>query len=470
MYSEYLDDKITALRLLEESRTRWPANVRVRRELAKVSFSLGRFRDVLEQGVDIVAASDPIDRAHVARELAVSAAHLVDFKAAITYFSIAEETANKTQSLEDMAVGLTADKAFVLWRSGDREDALLTMRSTALAAAHLHQERPRAAYVVRTINLVARGMWRDLYQPGWDRDLPNIYGVASRTPTEWEGPEPTLLGVWYLLTAIEDRLQLDVGLESDLFRETAKTRILTYELLEIPRRFLRVLRRADAGAIAGQIGQYARVTAYTLTGQAVEDMRIFDEAEAMPWDGRFDAAEPVQRKIAIHAILAAATFSLIGAGIDILPDLKAELAARDETRGLVDHLPSWPDAFDANAALPAQVLWSLAVLHEERPGTTDLFWATARLWGWLSETIFPKQLFALISTVLAARWLFIATEATFSLRAPAYSRPRIKAAASSLGGITDLARLLVSLSDAVGVIVPISVLAKWREGASPELA
>jgi hypothetical protein len=470
MYAEYLDDKPNALRLLGEARTRWPASIRVRRELAKVNFSLGRFQEVIDQGGDIVAAADPIDRAHVARELGVSAAHIGDFQAAITYLTIAEATANQTQSLAEAAVGFTADKAFVLWRSGDREGALTTMRTAAIAAAQLDQERPRAAYVVRVINLVARGMWQDLDRPGWDRELPSLYGFASRTPTEWEGPEPTLLSVWYLLAAVEDHLRLDLGLEADLIRETATGRILTYELLEIPRRFLRALRAANSAAIAAQIDQYSSVTAYTLTDQAIEDMRIFDEAGALPWDGLFDTAEPVQRKIAMHAILAAAAFGLIGAGKDILPDLKVALAARDQTRGLVEHMPSGTITFDPNAALPARVLWSLAVLREARPDTTDLFWATAWLWGWLSDTIFPRDLFALISPGLGAKWLFIATEATFSLRSPAYSAPRIKAATGHLDTIADLARLLVSLTDAVGVTVPAAVLANWRERATPELA
>jgi hypothetical protein len=470
MHAEYLDDKAEALKLLEDGRTRWPASIRVRRELAKVYFSLGQFKEVLDQGAGIVAAADPIDRAHVARELGVSAAHIGDFQAAFTYLSTAEETANQTQSLADAAAGLTADKAFVLWRSGERVGALRAMRLAAMAAGRLDQARPRAAYVVRASNLVARGMWQDLDRPGWDRDLPALYGFASRTPTEWEGPKPTLLGVWYLLAAIEDQLGLDLGFEADLLRETAQGRILTYELLEIPRRFLRALRRADPDAIAGQMDQYASVTAYTLTGQAVEDMGIFDEAATLPWDGRFDVGQPAVRKIAMHAILAAATFNLIGIGKDILPALKAAFAARDDTRGLVDHMPSWPAAFDANAALPARVLWSVAVLHADRPDTTDLFWATAWLWGWLSDTIFPRDLFALIGPALAARWLFIATAATFSLRSPAYSAAKIKSAANNLDGMADLARLLVNLTDAVGVIVPPAVLAEWRKSASPELA
>src|SRR5258708_17028747 len=230
-------------------------------------------------------------------------------------------------------------------------------------------------------------------------------------------------------------------------------------LLETPRRFLRALRGTNLDAIAAQIDQYASVPAYTLTNQAIEDMRIFDEAGTLPWDGLFDTAEPVQPKIAMHAILAGATFGLIGGGKDILPDLKAALAARDETRGLVDHIPSLPDTFDANAALPSRVLWSVSVLHEDRPDTTDLFWATARLWGWLSNTIFPRDLFALTGPVLAARWLFIATEGTFSLRSPAHSAPRIKADASHLDAIGDLARLLGSLTDPARVIRPTAVLA-----------
>lgn len=136
----------------------------------------------------------------------------------------------------------------------------------------------------------------------------------------------------------------------------------------------------------------------------------------------------------------------------------------------MDHTPSWSGTFDADAALPARTLWSVSVLHEDRPDTTDLFWATARLWGWLSDTIFPRDLFALISPVLAARWLFIATEGTFSLRSPAYSAPRIKAAAT-ISMASPISRgCLSSLTDAVSVIVPTPILAKWRENSSPELA
>lgn len=127
LLAEYADDNDGALSLLAAAEVDWPGDPRLRRERTKILFRLGRHAEVTFESDEILASmdiADLIERAHTIRLLGLSAVVSGNLSKGVDLLGEAELAARGARSMQDLAVGLSADRAFVLWRTGDRAGAL----------------------------------------------------------------------------------------------------------------------------------------------------------------------------------------------------------------------------------------------------------------------------------------------------------------------------------------------------------
>jgi tetratricopeptide (TPR) repeat protein len=471
LLAEYASDNDGALQLLEEAERRWPSDARLRRERAKIYFRQGRFDEVLQHESELLkdaSGSEPVERTHVTREVALSAGESGDLKRAIELFAQAEMIAGESASLSDMRVGLAADRAFCIWRDGRRHEALAEVQDALLAVESLNQTTKRGEYLVRAISIVIRAMYRDLTSPGWDRDFPSLLGVVSRSPHEWsEAPAPTVLSGWYQLESVERSLGADAGVAARLRDRTATSKIVSFEFIKCSVEYLGTIQGGDMAAVVRGLSEFARAGAYarreaTLsTDDGLQD-DLFDAVEVLPWDGPFNPADDTQRSIVIGAISAAAGFALARGETDWFVRLREASVTEPQLAAFLKMLLGAGN-FHPRGPLPISRFWALEAIRKTALAPDDLILVSVRLWEWLGDTVLSRELAEVICPMIAQHWRRVAVEARFALRTPGTTAPAILAATEEVTDRVGLGRLILVAFSGLSVRPAPELLASLRE-------
>jgi hypothetical protein len=474
LLAEYGSDPDGALKIISEAEARWPRHRRLLRERAKILFAQGRYSEVLANGSDLIggaADADVIDRVHIVRELALSAAGLGDFRRAVELLAEAEKTARQVDSLSAMAIGLQADQAFLAWRSGDRVGGLAQVRDALLAAEQMTEQTERSLYVVHALSIVVRAMYQDITAPGWDGEYPRFYGIASRAPREWsEGPAPNLLSAWYQFAAVEHTTGIGVGGKALLDERRRTGRIVSFEYIEASQRYLGVLKGDDPARVLAGLSEFARCFLYARQesqrgSEPEDDATLFEIVERLPWEGDFDPADRSQRGIAEQAVLVSTAFATARGERDWIARLQLAPVSDTAVRDFIAALPSGaelrPNQDDVGAAL-----WALGRLLEPAPPVDELLLASVRLWEFLRGALLAKALYAGLGPMLAERWRHVAQNSRFAMRMPAMYAPQIEAAAQTVADDASLARLILAAYPAFNLRLPETMLEELRRDAN----
>ncbi len=471
LLSEYAHDADGALTLLDGARGRWPDNPRLLRERTKIFLQQNRFAEVYRVKEALLATAsdkDQVERTHITRDVAVSAGATGDLAQAIALFEAAAESAIGTSAMDEMALGLAADRAFAVWRAGRRHEAVRALRDALLAAESQPLDSHRGRHVVRALSFVVRSLHQDMTQPGWDSEHPgSIFGMASRAPPRDDGrPEPNLLTAWYQLEAVEALSGLDAGVAQLLADRTRETKIVTFELIRRNRLHLTALEHGGVEAVVGALSDFARCGAHMQReSQAVAELvegALFAGVDCLPWDGTLDLDDDVQRRFAEGALLVATGFALARGEPDWLPRLRASLEDVPELRPLTAALPLEDVHLDVSADSDAAVYGAFRILQQQHPGPAPLFAATARIWDWSDHMFLAPELLRSLGRLVAEKWSFIAEHSRFLLRSPAMTVPDIHRAAAAIHDRPSWARLILAAASAVNVNLPPSFLVRLR--------
>lgn len=469
LLAEYADDNDGALALLDTAEADWPGNPRLIRERNKIHFRQGRFDEVLATStnlLDAIPESQAVERTHVAREFAISASQTGDLKSAIEFLGMAQTTAAEGGILPEMTVGLAGDRAFLIWREGDRARAVEAVRDAVLASEGLDPGSERGTYVVRALSMVVRAMYQDLTAPGWDQDFPSVFGIASRPPQAWsDGPKPTLLSLWYQLEAVESELGMAFGVGALLAERTIDQKIVTMEFIKWSRAFLPIVAQDDARSFVEGISEFARSGEWSRNQSQNDELdpNLFDAVPALPWDGLYDNDNRDQRNFAEGAVLTSIGFAAARGDDDWISRLKSTVPGDPGISVVLARLPDSISLLDPNSPDDyLRVIWALRILRQDRPPPMELLFATVRVWEWLENTLSSADLAKALGPLVAGKWRYIATEARFALRAPATNGPEILAAAETVVDRAGIGRLVLASAYATQLNIPAATLADIR--------
>lgn len=461
LLAEYARDDATALALLDAAEARWPDHTRLQRERSKILFRQRRFAEIVALGDSWIASlddNDRVERVHLLREIALSAAETGDLVRAIDLLARAEAAAGTRDVMHDMAVGLAADRAFLIWRSGAKAEAIAVMRNALLATDALDVSTARGAHVVRGVSVAVRFMYQDLTAPGWDAALPSVLGLVSQTPEASEGPSPSRLTSWYQLAAVTRLLDLEPGVRAELERRKASGVIVSFELIETLQGYLDTLETGGPGVLVAGLSAFARTSAYARRQARIDpatvDPSILNVVTEVPWSGAFDPEDPDQLEFAREVVTTGAAFSHLEPRA-YLAALKAVSPVPSDVAPFLAALP------EAGANVPEKIsamLWALEVVHNPRPAADDLILATFRFWEWTANALVPDALAIRLGALAATGWRNVVEHARFLLRTPAVHGPAILAAATEVRDRSAIARLILAAQGGVNAPFPTRML------------
>ena len=467
MLDEFADDSASALRVLKQTRERHSGDPRIARQRAKIFFGRGDYAAsfaAVENVVDALSKDEPVDRAYVLRETAISAAETGRFAAASQLFSAAYRAATEAGDLLlPMAIGLQADNAVVqLQDHRDRE--AITLAAAALRASEGIKPAASDRHKACLILLGHTILW--LLQQRTDRDskLEITYGCCSNQEPHKEILErqpPPLVLCWCHLA----ELQLIVDGTRDLLQEF-RSRVGKDKLipLELPLQITHVnetIRTLDEETFLSAVQDYIAVHTYSMkhwaqaeqdgTTQTFIDARI-DPCPTAQWN------EDPYRAAASHLIAAFLVSAAVQRNLTELFETAARvrLAVGGDRCNLevfqfLEKSRLLAPGTDSTFVASARVLRD----HETPITPNDLFLATCNILWWLRRSPFSRDLSPRLSDLIAERWTRAIDLQRASLRHPHFTVDSIRQALdSSTRGLGKITRIALSAEPAVDHTLP----------------
>ena len=481
MLNEYADDPEGALTSLREAETRYPNNPRLLRERAKVYHSNGDHGTALstiEQVVEAIPKDDHIERAFALREAAVSAAKTGHLPKADDYFAKAYEAAVAAAGvgMQQMAIGLKADRAIVKFQSGDYGYAIDLMRQAIMDAELLNTKADgNAGFCKFVISQVIIWMQSQVVKSApVQYDFTAVIGFCSNPATPdkvMELPWPPLLAAWYHLAVLEQMLRTGSAILAELRKRTTKHRIISCELTLNYYLMAKHVIAADFEGFFSYLSEYARKIAFMRekVPSAISKENIYDLTDA----DRF-VVKPVDWKSDLHlqnvkdAILALAATAVSSDVKDIREQLLNHVGQNQEVeialRPFIDCFEKQTcpqgNAFDITAYQLGRFMKANAYINPD-----EMFILTYRLWEWLPHTFFKDLIEDVIADYLAQRWHKIIEDQRFQLQQPMIAVPAIEAAVkeSTEEGTVKIAKLLLAAEIAVKHNLGVNLRSKLQE-------
>ena len=181
---------------------------------------------------------DPIERAYLLREAAISAAELGDWSEARKWFTAGSAAAGGAISDETklMAIGLRADESVAAYKSDNPGDALRGMSDVLDDLAKIAPKRSRKAqYCYRAVRHSC--LW--LFGEATGTDVTVNGQLTAMAPGICSNPEPPDLSdlplgplnvAWYLLAQAEIALGIDARVEAHLKKDLKGRSVPTWEM------------------------------------------------------------------------------------------------------------------------------------------------------------------------------------------------------------------------------------------------
>ena len=337
---EYLDDRESALELLEEAVQTLGQDLILGRAIARVHWRHGEHGLALEifRGIaDQFGRDNPVERAFAMRDAAISAAKCDDWLQAEKWFLDAQTAARLAHvaDMDVMAIGLGADSAVAALEAGEVGRALTGLAEAVEALTEVSPESTlRTAYCHRVIRHTV--LWMQSRTNGSDVKLEGepitMEAGTCSNPNPSSAIRKLPLGhidvAWYMLAEMEIVAGLDLGILASLENRLKEGSIPVMEVRIRMEMIQADIDRLDALGFATHFTPYVEALVYLKK----EDARLktgFDmltpkrgQIPPLEKNGPFD---PVAEQVAKNAILAYGIGSTLAGQAESMTKLETAL-------------------------------------------------------------------------------------------------------------------------------------------------
>ena len=481
MLDEYQNDKVGALRVLRQARSKVGDDPILGRALANVHFrhcdhraALSAYRGMAVQ----IAICNRVERAFTLRKAAISAAKCGEWSQAQQWFGEAAAAAASIEGhdMAPMAIGLRADSAVADFEAGNTGNALTRFVDAVQALSDLDPaDTLRAAYCHRVVRHSV--VWM-LSRAGEGDGT--IYGTAisleagscsnpDPPPTIREHPLGHIDIVWYMLTKAEVMLGIDVGISEKLEHRLGQGTIPMWEIDLRTELIRRAVGDLDVGRLIVHFKTYVEGQLFLpdLYTQGVERFNPLNpqRGEIPVADG--DAlSQPAGEHAARDAILAFGICSAISGRAEAMTELASALDGHFPVgypgRTVLDH---WKGEQTTLSEFEKATVAIIKALLRSEHIVPNLYWTSGVCFlAWTRDSRFKDMVTARLGAWQRREWQRIVAAESFRLARPQQTVPPIEEVLTvSTDDRRFVANLLLAASDAVDT----SLAPMYREMLKP---
>ncbi len=464
MLDEYGQDPDAALAALTDAEKRFPGDVRIARQRAKVHYRKDDYNAALKDFThvaDALPADDTIERAFALREAGISASETDDLLKARRFFGEACEAASRAgDNMLPMAVGLKADCAVAEFQMENYEEALRLMAQALRDGDEINPEAgPKEKYCALILGHVILWMRSQVQGSEWlGQDMAIVAGGCSQPepPEEiMERTTPPKLLRWYLLAELEAELGINIGMIEELRKRTAGNEVISYESSLSISLMARKIISVDIDGFCSYLPEFVSQIAFMINER--ESLHTEDSFNPKIGVVQLLEVEDWSRKpyldLAQNAILAIQASAVCSGQGDIRDEIGVCV---DDIKGSSSVLRPFLECFDGdlsasrdNQEIAAACIGRL--LDADNPLSPDeLFWISCCLVNWLAFSVFKSQLGPVLADFLGGQWREVIQIRRFMLKQPMRTVPFIQAALeSSHKGVAKMAAIVLAAEDAV---------------------
>jgi hypothetical protein len=441
MLDEYANDDKEALAALDEAEVACGPDPVISRARAKIAYRRRRHSEALDLLRDIALnqpSQDPVERAFLCREAAISATEVGEQEEALIWFRAAREAAlqGSSSSLQPMIVGLKADEALAEWRCGRAE---LAIQGLAAAVGEVEKIDPKgslkAIYLHKVIGHAC--LWLNGQVTGEAYRIEGDHALAP--PGICSNPEPIeeirtlppspIDGAFYLLSMAEIWTGKKLGVERSLNARLKNDHIFVLEIQRRRVRFERAVRAFNLDRVSKCL-----LDALDAIIVGTEDMKSGGAlSKGLNRVGApFPKASIAQRTSADAEALVNDAFFALRLLMDLheVPHREVEFAKLIEQlkrRGFIQ-----PTFLDLGSETRQAILWKIWQRAREKDAVVvDYFGAGLRMLEWANSSLFGRLAISNLGQWAQREWPKLLGEQRFRLRSPAITIPEIEAAIAS---------------------------------------
>jgi tetratricopeptide (TPR) repeat protein len=464
MLDEYAKDPDAALAALSDADIKYPGDVRIARQRAKIHYRRDHYDAALEEFAriaDVLPHDDEIERAFALREAGISAANTGDVQTARRFFEKAHASArNVSDHMRPMAAGLKGDCAVVEFQMKNYKEALRLSAEALREGEEIDPEAgPKEKYFALVLGHMILWMRSEVQGSDWlGEDMPIVAGGCSNPEPPAEivkRQTPPKLLHWYQLAELEAELGIDASILEELRKRTAGSQITLYELTLNSRIMWRNIRLVKLDDFCSYLPEYVSKTAFAINNRAkLEAENILNpKTETVPLLEPEDWIGVPYLALAQNVILALQ----INAVCSGRGDIRDELAARiGDIDGAGTALKPFLKCFNrdlTNTGIVQEIAAACIgrLSNPDDPLSPDeLFMVTCYFLNWLEISEFKSMLGSILADFLVERWRLVIEKQQFLLKQPMQTVPAIRAAVeSSYRGVAKMAMIALAAEDAV---------------------
>lgn len=471
LLAEYARDETGALAVLSEAEARFSSHPRLRRERTKIMIRAGQHAeaaDMLESVLDNVDEDDVIERFHILRDIATSAAERGDFAVSALRFNEAIQVSLRAPTARGVSAGLYADLAAVQVRLGENRAAGESLLRAAELADGLNSDDLQDQFRLRTV--AGTGAWVWSVMAGVPQPAP-AFGVASGGVPDapLPGAKASPLTLWHQVRLIERELGAEWGAAVRLDAWRAKGVSPFWEGVELREAISHAMTTGDLDGFMSWLGPYCRYAAYKkANGPSTAETASLITNQPSWAAYSLDLKESVQLfagKVAVANFVMRAAIDGRWGQVSALakrladdPALTALAPVAEPSAGTLQNLMN-----SDTSLVPA-----LAVIFgdERLPEPPRLLAAVLRAWEWMRLTPFLETVGPGLVSAIAAHWWRRFDEGPFALRNPAANRAEVLAAVDRLSDAPSLARLILAAQYAADFPLPADFVDLLRSDAA----
>ena len=466
---EYLDNRASALEILEEAVQTLGHDLILSRAIARVYWRHGEHELALEifRGIaDQFGRDNPVERAFAMRDAAISAAKCDEWLQAEKWFLDAQSAARLAHvgDMDVMAIGLGADAAVAAFKAGDVGRALSGLVEAVEALTEVNPEATLpAAYCHRVIRHTV--LWMQSRIKGSNvklegQPIPMEAGTCSN-PNPLPAIRDLPLGhidiTWYMLAEMDIAAGFDLGIVASLENRLKDGSIPAMEVRLRMELIQADIEKLDAAGFAAHFTPYVEAFVY-LKKEGGRIKTGFDgltsKREQIPpldKNGPFDA---VAEQVAKDAILAYGIRSTLTGQAESMT--KLETALNSQVTGpfpgqfVFHHCNGKSDSLNELDQIVLTIVKKL--LRNEYIEPKDFWMAGARFFEWANHSDFKRLLTTHLAAWQKCGWRQILKTESFKLSRPRQTVPQIEEILTkSTDDQTFVAKLLLATSEALGV-------------------
>lgn len=463
MLDEYACDKKGALNVISVAERKYPGNIRLARQRAKILYRSGDHSAALaaiEPVMKKIPKKNNIERAYAFREAAISAAETGNIKKASTLFYEGYKSAIQSRDvLLPMAVGLLGDCAISEFKVGNFKKTVKYMAQALTEAESLDPEKSlNEKFCVKVLGHTIMWMRSQLTDKDIGFDFQVFHGCCSN-PNPHEDvmtmETPPILISWYQLAELEVDLGIDEGVMEQIRKRTKLKKHTNSEIMLSFSLLARYIREKDANLFFAYLPEYVGKYAYWtehIDKLKEADIYTFESVEFVVPESD-DWSKSPYTEITQNAILAFSLSLLCSDDLDVTNHLSSNL---EKIIGLNEAMSAFMESFKKQFSntgetneVVAACIGRLAT-KKSLINTDDLFLITCHLWSWLTHSHFRNLIGEMVSEYFVEQWRNVVENQRFLLKQPMINVPIIiDAINSELKGIAKMAEIVLAAENAV---------------------